>query len=212
MPWRCAARAMCSCPTRGCRATPKSYTAARAAASTLYGVGPDFAAALQMRVASGEFLPPDDPRQRARFVCSASNSGARTVSRRQSAGQAASAPVASAIAWSASCNRKASTPASISRYRFIPVGRALECSIRESLQEIHVVYEPTGAAGGSGGGHQRALIARHGAEDLSPSPRNKKCLDVFGTVLDAITLLSPQSAASRWWSAASASSHILTIP
>ena len=35
---------------------------------TLYGVGPDFARALQMRVASGEFLPPDDPRSARALV------------------------------------------------------------------------------------------------------------------------------------------------
>ncbi|MBI4190921.1 MAG: ABC transporter permease, partial [Betaproteobacteria bacterium] len=35
---------------------------------TLYGVGPDFAEALKMRVASGEFLPQEDPRSARAFV------------------------------------------------------------------------------------------------------------------------------------------------
>jgi putative ABC transport system permease protein len=68
---------------------------------TLYGVGPDFAHALQMRVASGEFLPPDDPRRADRvFVVSApkwrANCSAATIP-----WAAAFVSVASAIASSA---------------------------------------------------------------------------------------------------------------
>src|SRR3972149_156053 len=35
---------------------------------TLYGVGPDFTRALKLRVASGEFLPQEDPRSARAFA------------------------------------------------------------------------------------------------------------------------------------------------
>ena len=69
---------------------------------------------------------------------------------------------------------------------YIPVGRALEMFNRESLMEIHVTYEPTAPVAEVEEGIKRILIARHGAEDFTVTPQ-QKMLEVFGTVLDAIT-------------------------
>ena len=69
---------------------------------------------------------------------------------------------------------------------YIPVGRALEMFNRESLMEIHVVYEPTAPLAEVEAGIRRILIARHGAEDFTITPQ-QKMLEVFGTVLNAIT-------------------------
>jgi putative ABC transport system permease protein len=153
---------------------------------TLYGVGPDFARALQMRVASGEFLPPDDPRSARAFAVlgskvanelfgsdnplgsriRAGGERYRVVGVMQSKGQILGFDLDDTI--------------------FIPVGRALEMFNRESLQEIHVVYEATAPLAEVEAGIKRILIARHGAEDFTVTPQ-QKMLEVFGTVLDAIT-------------------------
>jgi putative ABC transport system permease protein len=69
---------------------------------------------------------------------------------------------------------------------YIPVGRALAMFNRESLQEIHVNYEPTAPLAEVEEGIKRILIARHGAEDFTVTPQ-QKMLEVFGSVLDAIT-------------------------
>ena len=69
---------------------------------------------------------------------------------------------------------------------FIPVARSLEMFNRESLMEIRVVYEPTAPLAEVEAGLRRVLIARHGAEDFTITPQ-QKMLEVFGTVLNAIT-------------------------
>ncbi len=153
---------------------------------TLYGGSPDFAAALRMRVASGEFLPRDDPHGARALVVlgskvarelfgSANPLGGRirvggeryrVVGVMQSKGQVLGFDLDDTV--------------------FIPVGRALEMFNRESLQEIHVVYEPTAPLAEVEEGIKRILIARHGAEDITVTPQ-QKMLEVFGTVLNAIT-------------------------
>ena len=153
---------------------------------TLYGVGPDFARALQMRVASGEFLPQDDPRSARAFVVlgskvarelfgsvnplgsriRASGERYRVIGVMQAKGQVLGFDLDDTV--------------------YIPVGRALEMFNRDSLMEIHVIYEPTAPLAEVEQGIKRILIARHGAEDFTVTPQ-QKMLEVFGTVLDAIT-------------------------
>jgi putative ABC transport system permease protein len=52
--------------------------------------------------------------------------------------------------------------------------------------EIHVTYDPTAPVAEVEDGIRRILVARHGAEDFTVTPQ-QKMLEVFGTVLDAIT-------------------------
>jgi len=153
---------------------------------TLYGVGPDFARALQMRVASGEFLPADDPHGARAFVVL----GAK-VARELFGGDN---PLGSRIRAGSERYRVVGVMQSKGQVLgfdlddtvYIPVGRALEMFNRDSLQEVHVVYEPTAPLAEVEAGIKRILIARHGAEDFTVTPQ-QKMLEVFGTVLDAIT-------------------------
>ena len=153
---------------------------------TLFGVGADFERALQMRMASGEFLPPDDPRSaRALLVL-----GAKVA--RELFGS--DNPLGSRIRAGGERYRVVGVMQAKGQVLgfdlddtvYIPVARALEMFNRESLQEINVVYEPTAPLAEVEAGIKRILIARHGAEDFTVTPQ-QKMLDVFGTVLDAIT-------------------------
>jgi len=153
---------------------------------TLYGVGSEFDQALRMRVASGEFLPPDDPRSaRALVVLGAKVArelfgGANPLGSRIRAGSeryrviGVMQPKGQVLGFD------------LDDTVFIPVGRALEMFNRESLMEIHVIYEPTAPLAEVEAGIRRILIARHGAEDFTVTPQ-QKMLEVFGTVLKAIT-------------------------
>jgi putative ABC transport system permease protein len=69
---------------------------------------------------------------------------------------------------------------------YIPAGRALDLFNRESLMEIHVTYEPIAPVDEVVDGIRRILSARHGGEDFTVTPQ-QKMLEVFGTVLNAIT-------------------------
>ncbi len=153
---------------------------------TLYGVGADFATAFRMRVAVGHFLPEDDPRTARAFAVLGSKAARelfgdanplgdrirvggeryRVVGVMQSKGQVLGFDLDDTV--------------------FIPVGRAMEMFNRESLMEIDVTYEPTAPLADVEEGIKRILSARHGSEDYTLTPQ-QKMLDVFGTVLNAIT-------------------------
>jgi putative ABC transport system permease protein len=153
---------------------------------TLYGVGPDFARALQMRVAMGEFLPQDDPHGARAFAVLGSKVARELYG--------ADNPLGSRVRVGGERYRVVGVMQSKGQVLgfdlddtvFIPVARALEMFNRESLQEIHVTYEPTAPLAEVEAGIKRILIARHGAEDFTVTPQ-QKMLEVFGTVLDAIT-------------------------
>ncbi|MBE0626219.1 MAG: ABC transporter permease [Burkholderiales bacterium] len=153
---------------------------------TLYGVGAEFAAAFRMRVALGKFLPEDDPRTPRAFAVLGSKAAMelfgdnnplgdrirvggeryRVVGVMQAKGQVLGFDLDDTV--------------------FIPVGRALEMFNRESLMEIDVTYEPTAPLAEVEEGIKRILSARHGSEDYTVTPQ-QKMLEVFGTVLDAVT-------------------------
>ena len=153
---------------------------------TLYGVGPDFAEALKMRVAVGEFLPQEDPRSARALAVLGSK-----VAREFFGGDN---PLGSRIRIGGERYRVVGVMQSKGQVLgfdlddtvFIPVARALEMFNRESLMEIHVTYDPTAPLVEVEQGIKRILIARHGAEDFTVTPQ-QKMLEVFGTVLDAIT-------------------------
>jgi putative ABC transport system permease protein len=153
---------------------------------TLYGTGADFARALAMNVAIGEYLPPDDPRAPRAFVVLGSKVASELF--------AGESPLGARIRVGGERYRIIGVMESKGQILgfdlddtvFIPVGRALAMFNRESLQEIHINYEPTAPLAEVEAGIKRILTARHGSEDFTVTPQ-QKMLDVFGTVLDAIT-------------------------
>jgi len=153
---------------------------------TLYGVGADFVGVLSMRVASGTFLPQDDPRApRALAVL-----GAKTAQELYGA----HSPLGSRIRVGGTRYRVVGVMEAKGQVLgfdlddsvYVPVQRALEMFNRESLMEIDVSYEPTAPVAEVEAELRRILIARHGAEDFTLTSQ-EKMLEVFGTVLNAIT-------------------------
>ncbi|MCC6879388.1 MAG: ABC transporter permease [Rhodocyclaceae bacterium] len=160
--------------------------AGRSRRVTLYGTGADFSRALSMKVASGEFLPQDDPRAARPLAVLGSK-----VAKELFGGEN---PLGARVRIGSERYRVVGVMESKGQVLgfdlddtvFIPVGRALDMFNRESLMEIHVLYEPTAPVAEVEAGIKRVLIARHGAEDFTVTPQ-QKMLEVFGTVLDAIT-------------------------
>jgi putative ABC transport system permease protein len=153
---------------------------------TLFGVGPDSTRAFNTRVASGEFLPHDDPHAARALVVLGSKAAKELFG--------AENPLGARIRVGGERYRIAGVMESKGQVLgfdlddtvFIPVARALEMFNRESLMEINVLYEPTAPLAEVEAGIKRILVARHGAEDFTVTPQ-QKMLEVFGTVLDAIT-------------------------
>ncbi|HMM55475.1 MAG TPA: ABC transporter permease [Candidatus Desulfobacillus sp.] len=153
---------------------------------TLYGTGPDFARALSMRVAIGDYLPPDDPRAARAFVVL----GAKVAEELFGAAN----PLGARLRVGGERYRVVGVMEAKGQILgfdmddtvFIPVARALDMFNRDGLMEIHVAYEPTAPLAEVEEGLRRILVARHGAEDFTLTPQ-QKMLEVFGTVLDAVT-------------------------
>ncbi len=153
---------------------------------TLYGVGADFPRSLQMRVAVGEFLPPDDPHGARALVVLGSKVAAELFGSENPLGARLRAGGERYRVVGVMQSKGQVLGFDLDDTVFIPVERALDMFNRESLQEIHVVYEPTAPLVEVEAGIKRILVARHGAEDFTITPQ-QKMLEVFGTVLDAIT-------------------------
>ena len=153
---------------------------------TLYGTGADFLRALSMRVASGAYLPQDDPRAARAFavlgakVAKELYGGANPLGSRLRVGSERYRVVGVMEA------KGQVLGFDLDDTVFIPVARALDMFNRESLMEINVTYEPTAPVAEVEAGIRRVLSARHGAEDFTVTPQ-QKMLEVFNTVLDAIT-------------------------
>ena len=153
---------------------------------TLYGTGPDFSRALSMRVASGQYLPPDDPRAARAFAVL----GAKVA--KELFGS--EIPLGARVRVGTERYRVVGVMESKGQVLgfdlddtvFIPVARALEMFNRESLMEIRVLYEPTAPLAEVEEGIKRILVGRHGAEDFTVTPQ-QKMLEVFDTVLNAMT-------------------------
>ena len=153
---------------------------------TLYGVGPDFPEALKMRVASGGFLPQEDPRSARAFVVLGSKVARELFGEENSLGNRVRVGGERYRVIGVMQTKGQVLGFDFDDTVFIPVARALEMFNRESLMEIHITYEPTAPLAEVEQGIKRILVARHGAEDFTVTSQ-QKMLEVFGTVLDAIT-------------------------
>lgn len=158
----------------------------RSRRTTIYGVGPDFSRAFSMRVASGTFLPPDDPHTPRSFVVLGSKvaqelfGGANPIGTRIRVGGERYRVVGVMEA------KGQVLGFDLDDTVYIPTGRALDMFNRESLMEIHIAYDPTAPLAEVERGLRAILTERHGSEDYTVTPQ-QKMLEVFGTVLDALT-------------------------
>jgi len=159
---------------------------ARSRRVTLYGVGHHFTDTFRAKVAAGMFLPDDDPRTARAFVVL----GAK-VARELFGGDN---PLGARIRIGGERYRVVGIMApkgqvlgfDLDDTVYIPVGRALEMFNRDTLMEIEVTYAATAPLAAVEEGIKHILIARHGREDFTVTPQ-QKMLEVFGTVLNAIT-------------------------
>ena len=153
---------------------------------TIYGVGPDFSRALSMRVAAGEFLPPDDPRVPRALVVLGSKAAAELFGAVNPLGQRLRVGGERYRIVGVMESKGQVLGFDLDDMVYIPAARALDMFNRESLMEIHVNYDPTAPLAEVVDGIRRILVARHGVEDFTITPQ-QKMLEVFGTVLEAIT-------------------------
>lgn len=153
---------------------------------TVYGEGPDFSRAFNMHVATGQFLPADDPRNPRAYAVL----GAKV--RTELFGTAN--PLGATLQVGTSRFRIIGVMAAKGQVLgfdlddtvYIPTTRALEVFNREGVMEIHLAYRPGSPLPAVIEDAKRILIARHGREDFTLTPQ-QQMLDTLGTVLDVLT-------------------------
>ena len=154
--------------------------------TVVYGAGPDVPQVWQFGVATGQFLPDDDPRAARAFVVlgskvkdelfgNASPLGKivriggfrfRVVGIMESKGQLLGFDLDDAV--------------------YIPVARAMELFNKDSLIEIDVLYQASASADVLSKRIASLLEKRHGAEDFTITTQ-QQMLEVLGSVLSVIT-------------------------
>ena len=154
--------------------------------TTVYGVGPDMLTAFQMRIASGRYLPPDDPTAPRAFVVLGSKirdelfgsdnplgqllrvggERYRIIGTLEPKGQFLGVDLDDAV--------------------YIPAARALEMFNRDSLMEVDLIYKEGADVDEVVAAIRRVITARHGRDDVTITTQ-QQMLDVLGSVLDILT-------------------------
>ena len=153
----------------------------------VFGVGPEVPTVWQIGVATGRFLPDDDPRVARPFAVLASKvrdelfgsenplgrririggERYRVIGVMESKGQMLGFDLDDAV--------------------YIPAARALAMFNRESLVEIDLLYATGSRADEVVRKIKKLLIARHGVEDFTITTQ-EQMMDVLGSVLNVLTL------------------------
>ncbi len=152
---------------------------------TAYGQGPDFARAFNMQVATGQFLPDDDPRNPRAYAVL----GAKV--RTELFGDAN--PLGALLQVGGSRFRVIGVMASkgnvlgfdLDDTVFMPTARALEVFNRQGVMEINLSYFPDAPVQAVVDDIQRILVARHGREDFTVKPQ-QQMLSTLSTVLSVL--------------------------
>ncbi len=153
---------------------------------TLYGVGAEMDRAFRMRVASGSFLPPDDPRSARPFVVLGDK-----VARELYPG---TSPLGGRIQVGNQPGRVLGVMEpkglilgfDMDDTVYIPAVRALDLFDRDGLMEIDVLYRDRYQAEEVVAAIRRILVNRHGQEDFTITTQ-QQMLDVLGSVLSMLT-------------------------
>ncbi|SFE60798.1 ABC transporter permease [Nitrosomonas sp. Nm166] len=160
-------------------------TQGRSRRVTVYGQGPDSAKAFNMQVATGQFLPPDDPRNPRAYVVL----GAKV--RTELFGDAN--PLGALLQVGGSRFRVIGVMApkgqllgfDLDDTVFIPTTRALEVFNRQGVMEINFSYFPDTPIQAVINDIQRILVARHGREDFTVKSQ-QQMLSTLSTVLSLL--------------------------
>jgi len=153
---------------------------------TVYGVGHEFADAFRFEVASGTFLPPDDPRAPRNLAVLGAKMKDQLFGDANALG--ANVRVGSERYRVVGVMRAKGTMIGfdLDDTVYVPAARALELFDRDSLFEIDVLYEETAPVDEVVAGIRRVLMARHGDEDFTVTTQ-QQMLDTLGSVLGVLT-------------------------
>lgn len=150
------------------------------------GVGPDFPQALHMSVAVGRFLPHEALQTARAFAVLGSKTKQELYGNTNPLGTRIRVGGNRYTVIGVMESKGQILGFDMDDTVFIPAARALELFNRDSLMEIHLVYDPDVPVGKVVDEIGKILEARHGREDFTITPQ-EKMLDVLGSVLNVLT-------------------------
>jgi len=154
--------------------------------TNVYGVGSAFPEVFSFQVASGRFLPPDDPRAARAFAVLGSKLRRELFGDTNPLGQTLRVGGDRYRIIGVMDGKGQVLGFDIDDTVYIPAAKALDLFNREGLMEIDVLYEPGANVQEIVEGVRRVLTARHGREDFTIITQ-QQMLDVLGSVLDVLT-------------------------
>jgi putative ABC transport system permease protein len=153
---------------------------------TVYGVGGGFPEALQMAVASGRFLPKEDPHASRPLAVLGSRVRKEIFSNENPLGKRIEIAGYRYTITGVMAPKGQIFGIDLDDVVYIPVASAMELFDRESLMEIHVTYRPEVPSEQVEASIRQLLIARHGREDITVTSQ-KESLAALNSILSMLT-------------------------
>jgi putative ABC transport system permease protein len=154
--------------------------------TTIYGAGPDWPEAFSMRVASGRFLPKDDPLAPRAFAVLGSKLRQELFGDRSPLGQRITIGGSRYRVIGVMESKGTVLGFDLDDTVYIPAARALSLFNNDTLVEIDVLYDEETPVDKVVKGIKDLLEARHGRDDVTITTQ-EQMLDVLGSVLDVLT-------------------------
>lgn len=154
--------------------------------TNVYGVGPHFPEVFTIGVASGRFLPPDEPRAARAFAVLGSKLQDELFGTTNPIGQRISIGGETFRIIGVMHSKGQVLGFDIDDTIYIPAAKALEMFNRDSLMEIDILYRAGADADTVAVRIKELLIARHGKEDFTITTQ-QQMLDVLNKVLGVLT-------------------------
>lgn len=154
--------------------------------TTIYGVGHQFPEGFRLEVASGRFLPDDDPDSARAFVVLGDTVRKALFPRQNPLGQLMRISGERYRIIGTMTAKGQVLGVDMDDSVFIPAGRSLSLFNRDSLMEIDVIYREGAPVEPVVAGINRILQARHGRVDYTITTQ-QQMMDVLSSVLNVLT-------------------------
>ena len=154
--------------------------------ATVYGVTEEFPRVFKFNVATGFFLPADDPRAPRALAVLGSKLRQELFGDRSPLGELIRVGGDRYRVVGVMESKGTMLGFDLDDTVFIPASRALELYNRDSLMEIDILYAEGARVDEIVAGITRVLISRHGGEDFTITTQ-QQMMDVLGSVLDVLT-------------------------
>lgn len=152
---------------------------------TVYGQSPDFPQVFNMTVATGQFLPADDPRNPRAYAVLGAKVRTELFSNKNPLGAILQVGESRFRVIGVMSYKGDVLGFDLDDTVYIPTTRAMEVFNREGLMEINIAYPPDAPLQAVTKDLHRILEARHGREDFTLTPQ-QQMLSTLTTVLDVL--------------------------